>query len=222
MAMDTMQDVGFFDASLARSHGETGTDSRSDLLALLVDELAYGVLVVSAQGQIFHANRAARRELELGGIMTNKLGELEVLSPADGKAFQAALGEALIGKRSLIKLSAHNRKVTMAVIPLKHQTGVLCERVALFLSRADVCDSGLLSCFAHNYGLTPTEQQVLVFLYRCLSTPEIALQMKIAVSTVRTHVRNLCAKTNSCGVRELICRVAILPPIDTPPLGAIH
>lgn len=220
--MDTMQDVGFFDASLARSHGETGTDSKSDLLALLVDELAHGVVVVSAQGQIFHANRAARRELELGGIMTNKLGELEVLSPADGKAFQAALGEALIGKRSLIKLSAHNRSAAMAVMPLKPKTGALCERIALFLSRSDVCESGLLGCFSHNYGLTPTEQHVLLFLCRCLSTPEIALQMNVAVSTVRTHVRSLCAKTNSCGVRELIRRMAILPPIDTPPPGSMH
>jgi len=222
LAMHTMQDIGFFDAGLARSLGETGPDSIPDLLALLVDELAYAVLIVSAQGQILHANRAASRELELGGLLTDKLGELELLSPSDGKAFQVALGEALIGNRSLIKLSAHSRSAAMAVIPLKPKTGALCERIALFLSRSDVCESGLLGCFSHNYGLTPTEQHVLLFLCRCLSTPEIALQMNVAVSTVRTHVRSLCAKTNSCGVRELIRRMAILPPIDTPPPGSMH
>lgn len=220
--MHAMQDIDLFDVGLARSLGETGPDSRSDLLVLLVDELAYAVLIVSTQGQILHANRAARRELALGGILADKLGGLEFLSPSDGKAFQVALGEALIGRRSLIKLSARNRSAAMAVIPLKPKTGALCERIALFLSRADVCESGLLGSFSHNYGLTPTEQHVLVFLCRCLSTPEISLQMNVAVSTVRTHVRSLCAKTNSCGVRELIRRVAILPPIDTPPLGSMH
>lgn len=222
MTMHTMQDIGLFDIGLASSPGEMGPDSRSDLLALLVDELAYAVLIVSKQGQILHANQAASRELELGGILTDKLGELALLSPSNGKAFQVALGEALIGKRSLIKLFAHNRNVAMAVIPLKPKAGALCERIALFLSRADVCESGLLGSFSHNYGLTPTEQQVLIYLCRCLSTPEISRQMNVAVSTVRTHVRSLCAKTNSCGVRELIRRVAILPPIDTPPLGPMH
>ena len=37
--------------------------------------------------------------------------------------------------------------------------------------------------------------------------------MKVAVSTVRSHVRSLCAKTQSSGVRELINRVAVLPPV---------
>lgn len=222
MTMHTLPDVGFFAVGVARPLGEMGPDSRADLLTLLIDELAYAVLIVGAQGQILHANRAARRELELVGMMSNRLGELEIFSPSDGKAFQAALAEALIGKRSLIKLSDHNRHVAMAVIPLMPQAGALCERVALFLSRADVCDSDMLGCFARHYGLTPTEQHVLVFLYRCLSTPEIALQMKVAVSTVRTHVRSLCSKTNSSGVRELIRRVAILPPIDTPPQVSMH
>ncbi|OGA95699.1 MAG: LuxR family transcriptional regulator [Burkholderiales bacterium RIFCSPHIGHO2_12_FULL_61_11] len=220
--MRTIPNVGFFFDGLARPLGQTNPDSSPDLLALLVDELAYGVLVIGAQGQIYHANRAASRELQLGDLLTNRLGDLEISSPADDQAFQAALGEALVGKRSLIQLSANDRSIAMAVIPLKRQGGVLDDRVALFLSRAGVCESGMLAGFSRQYGLTPTEQHVLVYLCRCLSTPEIAVQMKVAVSTVRTHVRSLCAKTNSYGVRELIRQVAILPPIDTPSLGAIH
>jgi DNA-binding CsgD family transcriptional regulator len=30
---------------------------------------------------------------------------------------------------------------------------------------------------------------------------------------VRSHVRSLCAKTRSSGVRELVNRVAVLPPV---------
>jgi len=39
---------------------------------------------------------------------------------------------------------------------------------------------------------------------------------------VRSHVRSLCAKTASSGVRELVNRVAILPPVAPSPLGQIH
>jgi DNA-binding CsgD family transcriptional regulator len=90
------------------------------------------------------------------------------------------------------------------------------------LSRVGVSESGVFGAFARNHGLTHTEEQVLVFLCRCLSTPEIAIQMKVAVSTVRSHVRSLCAKTASSGVRELVNRVAILPPVAPLPLGQIH
>jgi DNA-binding CsgD family transcriptional regulator len=54
---------------------------------------------------------------------------------------------------------------------------------------------------------------VLGILCQGYSAPEIAVQMNVAVSTVRSHVRSLCAKTRSSGVRELINRVAVLPPV---------
>ena len=220
--MHTMPDARFSDAGLPRPQSETDSGSGPDLLALLVDELAHGVLVVSAQGRILHANQAARRELEQGAVLNAERGQLQVLSPTDERVFQAALGKAVLGKRSLIKLSAQGVNFTLALVPLRRQVGVPCERIALFLSREGVCESGVFGSFARSHGLTHTEEQVLVFLCRCLSTPQIALQMKVAVSTVRSHVRSLCAKTASSGVRELIHRVAILPPIAPLSLGQMH
>lgn len=197
-------------------------DSAPALLALLVDELAHGVLVVSAQGKILHANQAARRELDHAVVLGAERGELKVLMPADAKAFQNAMGRAMAGKRSLIKLAAEGVDFSLALVPLQRQATIPCDRIALVLSRVGVSESGVFGAFARNHGLTHTEEQVLVFLCRCLSTPEIAVQMKVAVSTVRSHVRSLCAKTASSGVRELVNRVAILPPIAALPLGQIH
>ena len=61
--------------------------------------------------------------------------------------------------------------------------------------------------------LTATEEQVLGILCQGYSAPQAARQLKVAVSTVRSHVRSLCAKTRSNGVRELVSRVAVLPPV---------
>jgi DNA-binding CsgD family transcriptional regulator len=217
-----MQNAGLLDAGRPRSRGEAETDSTAALLTLLVDELAHGVLVVTAQSRILHANQAARRELEHAAVLGADRGELKVLMPADAKAFQNAMAKAVAGKRSLIRLATGGVAFTLAVVPLQRLPGIPCERMALVLSRLGVSESGVFGAFARSHGLTQTEEQVLVFLCRCLSTPEIAVQMEVAVSTIRSHVRSLCAKTASSGVRELVNRVAILPPIAPLPLGQIH
>lgn len=217
-----MQNAGLLDAGRPMSLGEAEPDSTAALLTLLVDELAHGVLVVTAQSRILHANQAARRELEHAAVLGADRGELKVLMPTDAKAFQNAMAKAVAGKRSLVRLATEGVAFTLAVVPLQRLPGIPCERMALVLSRLGVSESGVFGAFARSHGLTQTEEQVLVFLCRCLSTPEIAVQMKVAVSTIRSHVRSLCAKTASSGVRELVNRVAILPPIAPLPLGQIH
>ena len=71
----------------------------------------------------------------------------------------------------------------------------------------------MISFFARSHGLTATEEHVLGILCEGFSAPQIARQLKVAVSTVRSHVRSLCTKTRSKGVRELVSRVAVLPPV---------
>lgn len=124
-------------------------------------------------------------------------GELQVVSRADNMLFKKAFDQAVEGLRSLIELSAGGPACTLALVPLGPQAGRRCERIAVFLSRAGVCESAVFSPFARSHGLTRTEEQVLDFLCHCLSTPQIARQMSVAVSTVRS----LCLKTASSGVR---------------------
>jgi DNA-binding CsgD family transcriptional regulator len=103
--------------------------------------------------------------------------------------------------------------LTVAVLPLKEQESGRPSKAALVFARASVCESLMLCFFARSHGLTHTEEQVLGILCQGYSAPEIASQLNVAVSTVRSHVRALCAKTRSSGVRELVKRVAVLPPV---------
>jgi DNA-binding NarL/FixJ family response regulator len=213
MSLQSRQYADFQETDPALPVSETAADGGSALLARLIDELAHGVLVISAQGWILHANQAARRELAQAIMLKAHRGELQIVSKADGKLFKKAFDQAVDGLRGLIELSAGSAACSLALVPLGHQAGRRCERIAVFLSRADVCESGVFGSFARSHGLTRTEEQVLVFLCHCLSTPQIARQMSVAVSTVRSHVRSLCLKTASSGVRALVNRVAILPPL---------
>lgn len=218
--MNTLLTAGFLDASL--SQDATRPHAGPEVLSLLVDVLDHGVIVVGERGQIIHANRAARTELNRHRVLNRVGGEVQAMTPADCKTLQNALGQAVAGKRSLINLSGAGLTLTLAVVPLRPDADARDARIALFFARAEVCESGMFGFFARSYGLTQTEEQVLAILCRGLSTPEIAVQLKVAVSTVRSHVRSLCAKTASSGVRELVNRVAVLPPVAPVHLTQIH
>ena len=202
----------------------------TDCLAMVFDQMSHGVVVISPHRRIFHANKAAHDAFDCHGVLYDHQGELRTLSPIDGKTLQNALTKASAGLRSLVKLSGSGMALTLSVVPLlrparqhaaAHPAG-LCDRIALFFERAAICDSGMFIFFARSQGLTPTEEQVLTLLCRSMSTPEIALELKIAVSTVRSHVRSLCIKTGSKGSRELVNRVATLPPVGMVPRAKIH
>lgn len=189
------------------------TLDKGEGLTQLVDELAHGMVVASPQGRLLHANQAALQELERARVLTVRHGELRACGPDNVRALAHALGQAGRGRRSLVSLSGTDTVITAAVVPLRQAEAGDHSRVALVFARPSVCDSLMLCFFARRHGLTPTEELVLGILCQGSSAPDIARQMRVAVSTVRTHVRSLCAKTRSRGVRDLVNRVAMLPPM---------
>ena len=219
--MSNMLDSVFLDAALPVAR-DLPLDADQDCLALLFDEISHGVVVINPDWQIIHSNRAAQGDMARHGVLQAHHDELRTLSPIDGKALQTALSKASLGIRSLVKLSGSGITLMLSVVPLPHKPDGACERIALFFERAAVCDTGMFIFFARSQGLTPTEEQVLTLLCRSMSTPDIAIELKIAVSTVRSHVRSLCIKTGAKGARELVNRVATLPPVGTVPRAKMH
>ena len=202
-----------------------GFDASADLLALLVDELAHGVMIVNTQGWILHANRAALGALQRGVGLATTHGGLKLKSVSDPSRLTQALVQAASGKRSLTRFEGTGGSTNLAVVPLNRQSAGPCDRIALLLSREESCEPTLFAAFAQSHRLTRTEEQVLQLLCRCLSAPEIAVQMKVAVSTIGSHVRSLCIKTSSHGVRQLINLVSALPqlaPTLAAPAHRIH
>ena len=184
-------------------------------LAAAMDELAHGIVVLTQQGRVLHANQAARHELGSRRLLAVHEGQLRALGESDERQLHAALLRTVGGKRSLVTLSHLGATLTAAVLPLKPAEEGEAPRAMLMFGRSAVCDSLMLCFFARSHGLTATEEQVLGILCQGFSAPEVAQQLQVAVSTVRSHVRSLCAKTRSSGVRELVNRVAILPPVAT-------
>jgi len=208
--MDILANSGTKETGLPGA-AEAVTDAT---LSALMDEFAHGVIVVGVDASLLHANHAARHELGRRRILFKSAGLLQAGTPESTLVLQEALLKAADGKRCLIELDAPGGpSLTLAVLPLKPESAGRPARAALLFARASVCDSLMLCFFARSHGLTSAEEQVLGILCQGFSAPEAAQQLKVAVSTVRSHVRSLCAKTRSRGVRELVNRVAVLPPV---------
>lgn len=184
------------------------------LLDLVLDELAHGVAVLTGEGELLHANHAARHEFGRRRAIALQNGRLLARQPDDAKALQEALSKAVGGKRSLISLgSAESGRMSVAVVPVRRDPGTGPAHAALLFSRPSVCGSLMLFFFARSHSLTSTEENVLAILCQGYSAPQVAERLHVAVSTIRSHVRSLCTKTRSSGVRELVNRVAMLPPV---------
>jgi DNA-binding CsgD family transcriptional regulator len=192
-------------------------------LTLLMDELAHGVVVASAEGRVLHANQAARRELLRRQALCVHEGRLQGHDPKQSRLLLQALAKGATGRRSMLSLrSPGGWALSIAVVPLRSEAPNQGAALGLFLSRASVCDTLMLCFFARMHGLTNTEEQVLAILCQGYSAPQVAQQLNVAVSTVRSHVRSLCTKTQCNGVRALVGRVAVLPPLGASLHHAVH
>ena len=197
-------------------------DSSAHGLSLVMDELAYGVMLATIKGQLLHANTAARHELARRKVLTLHEGHVHTVDATQARGLAQALAKAETGRRSLVALRANGARLSIAVVPLRGGRGIETQTVALVFSRVSVCDAVMLCFFARTYGLTPSEEQVLSILCQGYSAPETAQQLNVAVSTVRSHVRSLCAKTHSHGVRALVGLVAVLPPVGAHLQDPVH
>lgn len=186
----------------------------------VMDELAYGIAVARADGELVHANQVARHELASQRVVWVQHGRLQTHSAADARVLGDALLRATGGKRSLVTLHPpRGNPLMLAVVPVGRGAAAQQVQAGLLFARASVCESLMLCFFARTHALTPAEENVLAILCQGYSAPQAARQLKVAVSTVRSHVRALCAKTRTNGVRELVSRVAMLPPVAPALLG---
>ena len=66
---------------------------------------------------------------------------------------------------------------------------------------------------AREHGLTRRESQVLAALCDGLRAKEIAARLEIGEATVRTHLKNVKAKTGCTSVVDIVKQVSRLPPM---------
>jgi DNA-binding CsgD family transcriptional regulator len=193
----------------------------SQLLSATLDEIACGVIIVDTRGKVQHCNLAGQVILQRGQLLKDDVHGLQAAASNDAEPLLQALTKAAQGKRSMLTLGTKAQS-TVAVVPLdrhdRHtQAGEATEstesRIALIFSRSGMCETLMMSFFARAYQLTRSEEQILSLICVGHTAPEMAKQLSVGEATVRTHIRSICQKTHSHGIREVVKRLALLPPL---------
>jgi DNA-binding CsgD family transcriptional regulator len=183
-------------------------DEFSSALARMLDEIDYGMCLLDDKGTVLHANHAAHRVMAGDHPLNMASGQLVASHPGDATALRNGLRHAVQrSQRGLITLGTAARRVSLSLIPISGTTALVV------LGRQGICETLTIQSFARCHDLTHAEGQVLESLCRGGRPADIAEGLGVAVSTVRTQICAIRAKTGSSSIGDLVCRVATLPPI---------
>ncbi len=183
----------------------------------MLDEIDYGMLLVSADAQVSYMNHAARLELD-GEHPLQLLGStLRAHRAQDVAPLYDALAAAQRGLRRLVTLGEGTQRVCVSVVPMPGPTATgqtdPARATLLVLGKRQVCEQLSVQGYARSVGLTPAETRVLEQLCAGARPGEVAQRAGVAVSTIRTQIGSIRTKTGAGSIRELVRQVAVLPPL---------
>lgn len=184
------------------------------LLAAMLDEIDYGMLLIAHDLRVLYANHVASADLEDRHPLRMDGRELQARHPRDAAPLhEAIVGACQRGKRRLVTLGEEPQRVTIVVVPLPTIGGATPCGALVMLGKRQVCQALSVEAFARCHKLTSTETVVLKALCSGTRPTEIAMQHGVALSTVRTQVSSIRAKTGTETISSLVRLVAMLPPM---------
>jgi DNA-binding CsgD family transcriptional regulator len=193
---------------------DTGATEWARCLALTLDEVGYGMLLVDAYGALRHMNHAARDQLDTEHPLQVSEGRLLARDRAEAVLLKEALAAAAArGTRDMLLLGEGAARISMTVLPLGAEALEGAPATLLLLGRRHVSDNLSVQFFARCRGLTPTETRVLELLCGGMQPVQIALLQGVRISTIRTQIGGIREKTGARSIRDVINMVSLLPPM---------
>lgn len=195
------------------------TGPMAGVLVRMLDEIDYGLLLVTASGVLRFANQLALRALGGDGALRLAGGAVFAARDTDQTLLRTALCDAARGLRRLLTLNPAGTNTSVAVLPLPAQdSGFDADSAAeplvmLVLGKQGANQTLTLDFFARTHKLTSAETAVLRALCAGQSPKQVAANLCVAISTIRTQIGSIRLKTQTASLRELADKVAALPPI---------
>jgi DNA-binding CsgD family transcriptional regulator len=188
--------------------------SSAALLMRVLDEIDYGLLLVSASGSLRCGNQLGLHEVSGGGPLQLERGRLQSRAPSDQVPLHAALNDAARGRRRLFSVGHNGGAISVAAVPMSSGDDEPGEpTVLLVFGKRNPAETLTVDFYARSHGLTGAETNVLKCICSGKKPKEIARDQGVAISTVRSHICSIRIKTQTSSIRDLVNRVAVLPPI---------
>lgn len=179
----------------------------------LLATFAYPMWLIDADGFVFHANPAAQNEVDREQRVSAPSNRLTLRSPVGERAFtehRHALASAGHGARAIID-ARYSRSDTPAWLHLLTMLpgqvlGAFGDRPLLLATLFSPDQMRGLDAFAlaDVFRLTPTQARVAVLLAEGLTAAQIGLRMGIALSTVRTHLRQVLGRLGATRLTDAV------------------
>ena len=197
------------------SIADTATHPSAPWLAMMLDEIDYGMLLLSDESNVLHANHVAKSELDASHPLQLLGRQLRVRHATDLGPLRSAIADAAQrGLRRMVSLGSGEQRVTLAVVPLaNHSDGANGPLTLLVLGKRHMCAALSAHWFARCHGLTPAEVRVLAALCAGETPAATAAAQGVALSTVRSQIGAIRTKTGAESIRALVRQVAVLPPL---------
>jgi DNA-binding CsgD family transcriptional regulator len=186
----------------------------------ILDGLSPAIFLVDAEGQIIHGNAASRAMIDAGCLLRVVHGRLAASDAQVDQTLNNAIVAAATadeeagGKGSSVSLRGHGGERYVAhVLPLgageRHTHGVGSRAVAaLFVRKAELETAPPSEVIGKTYKLTPTELRVLLAIVNVGGVRQVAGNLGVADTTVKTHLGRLFEKTGVSRQADLVKLVA--------------
>jgi DNA-binding CsgD family transcriptional regulator/PAS domain-containing protein len=187
--------------------------------ASALDAMKVGVVLVDEEMGLVHANPAAERMIAEGDVLRAQQKRLSVRPAVSDNALKDAVAHAAdsgvaLGQKGIgIPIRRADGRIGMIhVMPLRQvdrQRGTRGRAVAaLFVLSGEAPPDFPAAALAMAYDLTPAEARVFESVGQGRTLPEIAVQLGVAPSTVRTHLVRVFSKTGCKRQAELVSLAA--------------
>ena len=186
----------------------------------ILDGLSPAIFLVDTEGQIVHGNAASRSMLEHGDLLRSVHGRLnagdaqvdQTLHDAFASVGKSDAESGGKGKALSLKGRAGERYIAH-VLPLavgeRHKAGAASTAVAaLFVRKAELETVPPSEVIGKTYKLTPTELRVLRAIVNVGGVRQVAGNLGVADTTIKTHLGRLFEKTGVSRQADLVKLVA--------------
>jgi len=190
------------------------------VLANVLDEIDYGVMVIQSSGDVLLANHLARAVLETSASIKIRSDKLSAHTAKNTLAIERATLDAKNGLRRLIEIPSCKGSLHLSFAPLlgsHSQPYALGDPatpfVIVLIGKHVACNLTTLTEFGAVHRLSRAEQRLLPAIIQGAGIKEMAKQQKVSVCTVRTHLKNIRDKTGAISLRTLMLQLTTLPPL---------
>jgi len=189
---------------------------KRELVDVVHNQLAAGVMIVDREGTILSASSAASRLLRPENGLTVIDGRLQAAAPDAAVALADALNRTTSGSRGPgpgcvipIPRSAQRPLIVLVAGPSPAAPRILAHgtHVSLVLLDPEAAPATNEAVLEDLYRLTPREAQVALLLMEGLNLKEAARTLGVTANTVRCLLKRVTAKTESRSQADLVRRL---------------